>query len=386
MQGGTPPPSAPPVPPTFGPTLPPGYQRTFPPSGGPRSQHQPPSSQNNGGTRPTAPDRLRSTFKCPKFLGEVRHWKVWNQGFVRFLSINMLDYVIEEGFAHLVLTVSQQEDNKLVYYILEDAVAGSTTAAKYVRRAALWNGHEAYHLLYTGFALSGPANAAILLAELSNFRFKTDETPSEVMLRLQELFDDLESLPGNAAVAFNSTQKINYLLSAIRPERALAPVYAQIQTAQVRGQITFEQACDELHYRDEAMRADDLLKATHLPTKIRGLAATADPPTTTPAVTTPALITTADKRQNKVAVSPKPQVACLVKGCDAFTSARFRLCKTCYHECIAGKTPTLLLKSGEKATFDPTTQRINFPPSVGDKTSRKVKAAVTFLPGASTSE
>jgi hypothetical protein len=36
---------------------------------------------------------------------------------------------------------------------------------------------------------SGPATAAILLGELSNFRFKPDEMPSEVVLRLQELFD-----------------------------------------------------------------------------------------------------------------------------------------------------------------------------------------------------
>ena len=49
-------------------------------------------------------DKLRATFKCPKFLGEVRYWKTWNQGFVRFLSINELDYVIDEGFLALALT------------------------------------------------------------------------------------------------------------------------------------------------------------------------------------------------------------------------------------------------------------------------------------------
>ena len=136
--------------------------------------------------RTSASEKLRSAFKCPKFLGEARHWKVWNQGFVRFLSINRLDHVIEEAFLVTSLTVSHQEDNKLVYYILEDAVAGSSVAAKYVRRAAIWNGHEAYYLLYDGFSLSGPANAAVLLGQLSHFRFKVDETPSEVTLRLEE--------------------------------------------------------------------------------------------------------------------------------------------------------------------------------------------------------
>jgi hypothetical protein len=61
-----------------------------------------------------------------------------------------------------------------------------------------------------------------------------------------------------------------------------------------------------------------------------------------------------------------------------------RLCKGCYHSCIAGKTPTLVLKSGDKATYNPTTQRIVYPSSViaPPKSSRAVvKAAVTFVPG-----
>ncbi len=170
-----------------------------------------------------------------------------------------------------------------------------------MRRAAIWNGHDAYNFLYAGFALSGPAAAAILLAELSSFRFKTDESPSDVVLRLQELFDDLESLPSTAAMTLNDTQKINYLLSAIRPERSLASVYSQIQTAQVRGTITFVQACDDLQFRDEAMRADDLLHATHLPTKARGFVATipAIPPAALTDKIIPVLITAADKRQNR---------------------------------------------------------------------------------------
>jgi hypothetical protein len=201
----------------------------------------------------------------------LRYWKTWNQGFVRFLSINKLDHVIDEGFLTIPLTAQQHDENKLVYYILEDAVSSSTVAAKYVRRAAVWNGHEAYYLLYDGFALSGPANAAILLGELSNFRCKTDESPSELVLRLQELFEDLEAVPGNAALVLNGTQKINYLLSAIRSESSLAPVYSQIQTDQVRGRITFGQACDDLRFRCEALCADDLLHSAVQPTKVRGL-------------------------------------------------------------------------------------------------------------------
>jgi hypothetical protein len=174
---------------------------------------------------------------------------------------------------------------------------------------------------------------------------------SEVVLRLQELFDDLESLPGSAALHLNDTQKINYLLSAVRQERSLAAVYSQIQTAQVRGNITFVQACEDLQFRDEAIRADDLLHAAHLPTKVRGLAANPAPPSTLGASSaqpatltdkvTPALITTADKRQNKVGTAKAEPTTCMAKSCDVLTPPRMRLCKTCYHECIAGKTPTL---------------------------------------------
>jgi hypothetical protein len=302
--------------------------------------------------------------------------------------------VIDEGFLTIPLTPQQHDENKFVYYILEDAVSSSTVAAKYVRRAAVWNGHEAYYLLYDGFALSGPANAAILLGELSNFRCKADESPSELVLRLQELFEDLEAVPGNAALVLNDTQKINYLLSAIRSERSLAPVYSQIQTDQVRGRITFEQACDDLRFRCEALRADDLLHTAVNPARVRGLLVVGDSPVTTPAVvpsptptsfgdTMHALITIVDKRQNRGASRRKEPVACLVKGCDTLTPPHLRLCKKCFHECVAGKHPTLLLKSGEKVSYDPVSQRINFPD--GDKDPRPpAKTAVTFAPAPAT--
>jgi hypothetical protein len=383
MQGGSPPPPNPPnsparTPAPFGPPLPPGYQRV-PPANTPGPS---PTTDPGLPTRSsTASDKLRSTFKCPKFQGDARNWKEWNQGFIRFLAIHKLDHVIDEDFPKTCVSLAYQEDNKLVYYVLEDAVLGSPVASKYVRRAAVWNGNEAYFFLYDGFALSGPATAAILLGELGNFRFKTDENPTEMVLRLQDLFEDLESLPGPSAMQINSTQKINYLLSAIRPERSLASVYSQIQTSQVRGIITFEEACVDLRYRCEAVRADDLLHSAVQPHKVRGLLATGE---SLPLVgasdessSVPALITTADKRQNRGASRQKDPVACLVKDCSSMTPPHLRLCKKCYHEIMAGKHATLRLRAGGKASFDAATQRIvGLPPSEnGPRTS---KAAVTF--------
>jgi hypothetical protein len=80
-----------------------------------------------------ASDKLRSTFKCPKFLGDARHWKQWNKGFVRYLAIQQLDHIIEVEFKSMMMTVALNADNKFVYYLLEDAVSGSAVATKQVR-------------------------------------------------------------------------------------------------------------------------------------------------------------------------------------------------------------------------------------------------------------
>jgi hypothetical protein len=103
----------------------------------------------------------------------------------------MLDYVIAEDFPHRPKTAQTCEDNKLVYYVLEEAVTGSAIATKYVRRAPEWDGHTTYVLLFNGYSFSGPTEATLLLSQLNNFRFTIDESASELCLRLQELFEDL---------------------------------------------------------------------------------------------------------------------------------------------------------------------------------------------------
>jgi hypothetical protein len=353
-----------------GPALPPGFRQVTP---NPVSPIPPAPAPTSGRSNS---DKLRSSFKCPKFMGEARNWKAWHKGFVRFISIQQLDYIIADDFPTRQKTSLLYEDNKLVYYILEEAVSSSKIAAKYVRRAPEWDGNAAYIILYDDYAFSGPAEATLLLSELGNFRFGSEETASELCLRLQELFEDLEAVPGDSAMSFGNTQKINYLLSAIRHERSLGPVYVQIQTDQLRGRITFDQACDDLRARCEAMRADDLLNTAVRPGKVRGYAAktgsscliteddsSEDPPTL-------ALITTANKRQNGRKADGK-QVACLAKGCSTLTPPHLRLCRLHFHECIAGKHPFILLKTGDQATYDATTNKNVFPHLLASATGKK---------------
>ncbi len=72
--------------------------------------------------------------------------------------------------------------------------------------------HTAYYTLHDGYVFAGSTTSTILLNELSNFRFLPNETPTVLCLRLEELFQELKLLPGDAAVTFNDTQQIGIWL------------------------------------------------------------------------------------------------------------------------------------------------------------------------------
>jgi hypothetical protein len=204
--------------------------------------------------------KILGTFKLLKFDGNARSWKAWDKTFIRYLSIHQLDFVIVETFLDsLPLTPRDFAANKMVYYILEDAIIPGSIAAKYFRQAAKWNGNEAYAKLFNGYVFSGPQTMTLLLAQLVNVRFNADESASGFCLRLREIFEDLEMVPGPASIRMNDTQKIGYLLTGIRPEKKLEAVYVALQEKQGLGSITFEDACDVLHTRCDAIRADEML-------------------------------------------------------------------------------------------------------------------------------
>ncbi len=86
--------------------------------------------------------KILGTFKLPKFDGNARQWKAWDKTFIRYLSIHQLDFVIEETFLDILpLTPHNFGANKMVDYILEDAITPGSLAAKYFRQAAKWNGN-----------------------------------------------------------------------------------------------------------------------------------------------------------------------------------------------------------------------------------------------------
>jgi hypothetical protein len=255
-------------------------------------------------------------------------------------------------------------------------------------------GFEAYYTLHDGFVFAGTTTATLLLSELSNFRFLPDETPTALCLRLEELFEELELLPGNAAVTFVDTQRIGYLLNALRHESEWDNVCSAIRSAQIKGEITFRQACNELRFRCETARAHELLDKPLKGKRVKGFGAKAqeqagvDTSGNAEAEQVNGLISTMSKRQNSTGDTPagdkktkKKYVRkeCLAADCDQLTT--FSPCGLHYHSLISGKTPALKLRNGYygDATYDGTTSLIVYPartPTDRLPPSKKVKAAI----------
>ena len=71
-------------------------------------------------------DKIRQSFKCPRFSGLPKDWKMWDKGFKRYLSIWELDYVLDPSFFdHLPQAPAQRRDSKLRYFVIEESVQGS---------------------------------------------------------------------------------------------------------------------------------------------------------------------------------------------------------------------------------------------------------------------
>jgi hypothetical protein len=322
-------------------------------------------------------DKIRQTFKCPKFVGQAKDWKAWNKGLMRFLAIWDLDYVLGPEFMEtLPLSKAQFRDNKLVYYLIEDAVQGSLLASSYVHKAPLYNGFEAYYTLLDGFVFAGSTTASLLLNELTNFRFLKDESPTAMVLRLEELFQDLKLLPGDSAMVFNDTQCIGYLLGVLRHEPAWATVHSYIQSGQIKGDMTFSKACDELRVRCEATRAHEVMDRPVGRKQVRAMVAQTNgdlPESLTPEKVLAYISTMAmkhntdDKPGSDKTGSGRGKTRtlypCLAKDCTEQTY--FPLCGNHYHSLIAAKLTSVELRQQYgNATYNADTKMVVYPEKI----------------------
>ena len=327
---------------------------------------------------PRSYDKIRQNFKCPKFSGQARDWKIWDKGFWRYLSIWELEYVLDPAFFdEIPLSPEKRRDNKLVYFIIEDAVQNSTLATSYIKQAPLGNGFEAYYVLHDGYVFAGSTTATLLLNELSHFRFLADETPTELCLRLDELFQELKDLPADASVSFNDTQKVGYLVNALRHEKEWDYVCSAITSAQIKGGYTFHEACSELKFRCEASRANDLLDKPVKGKRVKGLLSQStvggdqDNEAEQLAASVMGLISSMSKKLNvengndKKGRRARPVHPCLAAGCEEQTY--FPLCPLHYHPLLSGKSTTVKLRNNYgDATYDSSSQSVRYPSKVPD--------------------
>ena len=94
------------------------------------------------------------------------------------------------------------------------------------------------------------------------------------------------------------------------------------------------------------------------------------------------LLTTEMKRKNRKGEGEL--VPCLSKECEGKIVDFLPFCKACYLQCMAGKTPVVELKDGlGKATYNPKTLRIDFPPSVPTFRIPQTRKAKAGAPGKS---
>ncbi len=130
-------------------------QPTFEPNDQAHHRRDAKDDNDEGGMDNRSYEKLKQTFKCPKFTGSSKDWKTWNKGFQRYLSIWELDYVLDPDFFNEVpLSKGKVRDNKSVYYLLEDATQNSPLASSYVRQAPAQNGFEAFYTLHDGSTFS----------------------------------------------------------------------------------------------------------------------------------------------------------------------------------------------------------------------------------------
>jgi hypothetical protein len=230
----------------------------------------------------------------------------------------------------------------------------------------------------------------LLLQSLGSFRLKGGELLSSFCIRLQELFEDLEGIEGEHAFIFNDTQRLGYLLSAIRNEPGLDAAYVYIQSEMNRGSMTFELAVKDLLLRCETHRADEALATGSTSARRKGLAAVQSSTsehnhidlnnmTLDQQQGVRALVTTMNKRHRPADSSSAGTgqtnanlgTVCLVKDCAELCA--MPICRLHFASMVCGKTPTHTLRDGHGVvTFGKDTNQAVYPDKMPAELLRRI--------------
>jgi hypothetical protein len=176
---------------------------------------------------------------------------------------------------------------------------------------------------------------------------------------------------------------ITCLLGALRHESKWDTVTSAITSSQIKGEVTFRQACDELRLRCEAAKAYQLIdKEVKGQRKVQGYQAIVVPDVSEAAAVSTApvsapdfesavksLISMVEKRLNKNGGGKRKgqkeyeKHECLAKGCTNLST--FPLCGLHYHSVVSGKTPTLELRNEfGNAVYDAESKVVKYPAKV----------------------
>jgi hypothetical protein len=184
------------------------------------------------------------------------------------------------------------------------------------------------------------------------------------------------------------TQKVGYLVNALRHEKEWDYVCSAITSAQIKGGYTFREACNELKFRCEASRANDLMDKPVKGRRVKGYVSKplgegdAEPETMQIAESVLGLISSMSKKLNVDALPgkdkkgrpPRPMHPCLAEGCNEQTS--FPLCPLHYHPMLSGKVTSVKLKNGYgDATYDGSSQIVIYPGKVPENRLSKKQIA-----------
>ena len=371
-----------PIRPVFGPPRPPvtvaanmGMPLSMPVPSHLSSQVPAPSNSNSSSSSSSS-NIIKDLSKLEPFDGTQESFKSFETNLERVAAVNDLEHTLDPDYWGSSLF--NVKDNKIMYFLLEKAVKDNVLAYSHFKKAPKLDGNKAYFALREAFVFSGQANGAILLMKLTNFRLGQGELVSAFCLRLRELFEELEELEGEHAFVFNDTQRLGYLLTAIRNEVDLEASYTYITAEMNRGSMTFELAVADLESRCEQARADELLNQSRPRARRHGNLGHSstvyshpyDSDDSPDDADRRALVSTQNKRLNQSRSSgggdnsnAKRGTKCLVKGCSELCD--LPICKLHYSSLVCGKHSKLELRDGYgEATYDKVAGKTVYPDSV----------------------
>ena len=339
---------------------------------------QPPPSAGTAASSSFSAKLVGELSKLEEFSGLETDWLAFKRSVQRVAAVNDLEGVLEHDYVQSANFVYR--DNKLMYFLLERAVAGNVTAYEHFNTAAQYDGNGAYFALHNAYTMGAAAQGALLLQHLTLFRLRSGELLGSFCARLKKVFSDLSGLEGENAMSFNNTQQLAYLMTAIRHEPDLKEVFSYLQGEQTRGALTFELAIKTLIDRCDAARADQALNDAAGGRRMAMVSGhfTGFPPYEEDTgvegnngSTGTALVTTMNK-QHTPGKRNHEGTPCVVSKCSAISM--MPICQLHFAEMVCGKTKSLTLRNNwGQVTFDSDTRSPKFPASMPDDQKRRQK-------------